>query len=310
MRNVFKEMSQISDERRISKMRCKFFILSAVEALAVLLHPPLASAVPILGQDLASFAVLGATGVTTDPNSTIGGNLGSAANPSITGGYVFTSGSLQANTVLAQSAQLQLDDAILAVNANAPSSTLIGSSLDVWQFNHGGFITPGTYTVSADTTANLAGNLILDGLGSSTAVWNFLFTSTLVTSTTSNVTVQNVGTGANVGLYWTVGSAATLNGDTFAGNVLANQAITSDGNLTIACGRLLSANAAVTLNQDKISIGDCDNNLSGGYDQGNIAGGGGGPATVPAPVPEPGTFLLLGAGLAGLVAFRKRFKNA
>ena len=100
---------------------------------------------------------------------------------------------------------------------------------------------------SARRPPNLTGNLVLDGGGSNTAVWRFRFSSTLVTSTTSNVSVINVGDGANVGLYWTVGTAATLNGPTFAGNVLANQLNSSDGNLTMACGRLLSAESQVTL---------------------------------------------------------------
>ena len=266
-------------------------------------------AAPVLGPDLASFAVLGASGVTNVPTSTIGGNLGSAPNPSVGGGYVFTSGSLQQNTQLAQDAQVQLDAAILAVNASVPV-TNIGSSLDQWQSLHGGSITPGTYRVSADPTANLAGNLFLNGLGSSTAVWNFLFTSTLVTSTISNVTVQNVGGGAGVGLYWTVGSAATLNGNTFAGNVLAHDLISSDGNLTIACGRLLSATKQVTLIKDKISIGCAGTGSgSGGFDQGvsiGSGGTGGSGGQIVNGVPEPGTFLLVGLGLAGLFASRKR----
>ena len=216
---------------------------------------------------------------------------------SVGSGYVFTSGSLQPDTPLAQSAQLQLDAAILALNAFGVGDTITGGDLDTWQSTHGGFIGPGTYTVPA-ATVNLAGNLILDGGGSNAAVWVFQFPSTLITSTTSNVTVTNVGDGSGVGLYWNVHSAATLNGLTFAGNVLASALISSDGNLTIDCGRLLSADSQVTLIQDNISITGCAGG-SCGYDQ---RGGGGS-------IPEPATMLLLGFGLIGLAGLRRKFKN-
>ncbi len=275
--------------------------MAAVATLGLSALPAAALAAPILGSDLASFAVLGATGVTNVATSAIGGNLGSAptgspiGDGSVTEGYVFSSGSLQPNTVLAQNAQLQLDAAILALNGFGPG-TLIGADLT-------GTILPGVYSVPAAAT-NLSGALILDGLGSNTAVWVFLFESTLITSTTSTVTVQNVGDGAGVGLYWNVATAATLNGPTFAGNVLANTLISSDGDLTIACGRLLSATSQVTLIHDNISITDCGN-ASGGYDQAGDTGGGGGQT-----VPEPATFLLLGAGLAALSGFRKKSSAA
>ena len=107
-------------------------------------------------------------------------------------------------------------------------------------------------------------------------MWVFLFPTTLITSTTSTGTVQNVGTGAGVGLYWSVGSAATLNGPTFAGNVLAPDIVSSDGSLTIGCGRRLSSEKQVTLNQDNISIGYVGIGFgSGGFDQGVDIGSGG-----------------------------------
>jgi hypothetical protein len=259
----------------------------------------------VLGPSLDTFAVLGQQGVTNVATSTIGGNLGSAPNASIGGGYVFTAGSVQANTALAQNAQLNLTTAIGAVNSSGPVTLITGGNLDAFEASHGGSIAPGTYMVPAATT-NLTGQLILNGGGSNTAVWNFLFPTSLITSTTSSVIVKNVGSGAGVGLYWDVGSQATLNGPTFEGNVLAGTLIAVGRGVTIDCGRLASSTAQVTLIADKISTGCAGTGFtrSDGFDRGGAGttGGGGGRA-----VPEPGTLGLM--VLSGLMMLGARLRR-
>ena len=294
--------------------------------VALAYGPAQALAVPIiLGSNLASFAVLGATGVTNVATSTIGGNLGSAPTASSGGGYVFSSGSLQENTALAQQAQLDLDAAILAVNAGGADFTIAAGNgnLDAFQITQGGSLAPGTYDVGAGTS-NLLGSLTLDGGGSNTAEWRFRFSSTFIMSEGSDVSVIDVGDGSGVGIYWSVGSAATLDGDTLVGNVFANTLISSNGGLTLGCGRLASATSQVTLIQDTISLGcsaatgidttdvtgagsqvATSGGFAGGADIGSGGTGGSGGEVVNG-VPEPGTALLLGFGLTGLLASRKR----
>jgi len=175
---------------------------AAAFCAALAFAPTMVLAAPILGSSLASFAVLGAAGVTNVPTSTIGGNLGSAPNATVGGGYVFTSGSLQPNTALTQQAQLDLDAAILAVTAGGADFTVAAGNgnLDAFQAATGGFLAPGTYDVGAGTS-NLLGNLVLDGGGNLNAVWRFRFSSTFIMSESSNVSIQGVGDGSNVGVY-------------------------------------------------------------------------------------------------------------
>ncbi|HEU4372097.1 MAG TPA: ice-binding family protein [Telluria sp.] len=285
--------------RHIRSMRA---LATLAMSAAAMFGAASATAAPILSDALASFAVLGASGVTNVPVSIIGGNLGSAPNASVGGGYIFTSGSRQGNTLLAQQAQLDLDAAIVTLSSFGPGITILDGNLDAYQFMHGGSIAPGIYTVSG-AEVNLSGDLVLDGGNDRSAMWIFQLPSTLITSTTSNVLVQNVGDGANVGVYWNVHSAATLNGPTFEGNVLANNLISSDGNLTISCGRLLSANSQVTLIQDRISITGCAN---GGFAQGAPIGSGGIGGSDGQVVPEPATLALFGFGLAAVAVSRRR----
>jgi hypothetical protein len=190
-------------------------------AAALAYGPSPGLAVPILGNELASFAVLGAETVTNVPTSTINGSVGVSPGTAITG-FVstpnaitldpqVTGGVVDSNTAVAQQAQAQLTTA-------RNTLTSLGIGLTLGADLAGLTLNPGVYTVAAGTT-NLSGSLILDGLGNADALWVFQFPSTLITSPGSVVNVINAGTGS--GLFWNVGSSATLDTTTsFQGNIL------------------------------------------------------------------------------------------
>lgn len=71
----------------------------------------------------------------------------------------------------------------------------------------------------------------------------------------SDSAVAFINAGQGDSLFWQIGSSATLGTNTaFAGNILALISITLDTSATIACGRALARNGAVTQDSNLVSI--------------------------------------------------------
>lgn len=252
----------------------------------------------ILLTELAGFAVLGGQTVTNTGATTLTGNLGVNPGLAITGQNTITVNGTNAAAIGNPSvyhggavgvlAQSQLAAAKITLGLLGPGSVL-GVNLA------GLTLGPGVYTV-ASGVSNLTGALTLNGMGNANATWVFQMPGTLITSPGSVVNVINTGAGA--GVYWNVGSSATLDTTTsFQGNILALTSITLNHGATIGCGRALANIGSVTMNNNTIGAG-CTGILAGTNGLGGSLAG----PTDNAPVPEPGTFLLFAPGIAWLVS--------
>jgi Ice-binding-like len=215
-----------------------------------------------LGTNLQPFAVLGGSTVTCTGASLITGSVGVSPGTSATG-FPAPCAGVPILPPASDSAQIDLTTAYNTLTALSCSAT-VGPNLT------GLTLTPGVYCVGA-AASNLAGTLILNAQGNANAVFVFLMSSSLVTSSGSTVTVINGGNPC--GVQWQVTSSATIgSGSTFIGNILALQSITvvSGANVT---GRALARNGAVTLDTNNVSFAAC--------------GAAGAPPPFPGPVATP-----------------------
>jgi hypothetical protein len=262
----------------------------------------------ILGSELGSFSVLGAQSVTNTGATTLGGNLGVSPGTSITGaGTIVLTGVIHQTDAFAGLAQSQLTTA-------RNSLTSLGAGLTLGVNLAGLTLSPGVYTVPAGVS-NLTGLLTLNGQGNANAAWVFQMPSTLITSPGSVVSVINTGAGA--GVFWNVGSSATLDTTTsFQGNILALTSISLNTGASIGCGSALASTGGVTLQTNTIGAG-CGSGGGGGSEGsgGGLGGGftvpkGGGIPTTIGNVPEPETYGLTLAGLVFLGLIRRRRRLA
>jgi hypothetical protein len=200
---------------------------------------------PVLGS-AATFAVLGASTVTSTGASVVTGDLGVSPGIAVTGfPPAVLVGTFHKGDPIAAQAQLDLTRAYIDASGQSAGAILLAGNL-------GGLtLAPGVYRSTSSLEIS-SGDLTLDALGDPNAVFVFEIASTLITTTSRQVILAGGAKASNI--YWQVGSSATLGvSSVFKGNILALASITVN-TLASVDGRLLARSGAVTLDGNAVLL--------------------------------------------------------
>ncbi len=261
-------IAPITARQRAKRVSTRLAATAAVICLAP--HSMAATTAVDLGS-ASNFAVLAGSGITfagTVNSIPIHRDIGSSPTATITGlGNIVLFGTNQGGNAVTVIGKTDLSIAYVDAAGRTPD-TLYGAGFDI------GGLSLGSGVYNSTSSLAITGNLTLDAMGDSNAVWIFQAGSTLVTSSGSNVILTGGAKAENV--FWQVGSSATLGTNSqFSGSVLALTSITADTGTSVN-GRLLASNGAVTMGATTSII------------------------------PEPSVSLLAGTGLMMLLGIRRR----
>ena len=273
-------------------MNCKKMNWALALALPLVCMSLQAATISYLGS-AQNFGVLAGSTFTNTGTTTIHGDIGVSPGTAIAdNGTIVLNGTQHLNDSVAQQAQIDALSAYTSLASQPFTTNLSGQDL-----GSVGTLSPGVYRF--DSSAQLTGTLTLDAMNDPNALFIFQITSALTSASNSSVSVLNGD--ANTGLYFQVGSSATLGtGSIFVGNILADQNITLTTASILLSGRAIALNGAVTLDSNQItndcSVSDCGTNTdfgSVGFSGGNISA-----VPVPAALPLMATALsIFGLGL-------------
>jgi hypothetical protein len=189
-----------------------------------------------------TFAVLGASTVTSTGPTVVNGDLGVWAGTAYVPGTpaATVNGSIHAGDVIAQHAQASAAIAYNDAKGRTTAPTLVAGDLS------GKTLAPGLY--KSTSSLEILGTLTLHGSG----VYIFQVASALTVGNGGTIVLSGGATADNV--FWQVGSSATL-GTTadFKGTIMALASVTLATGARLD-GRALALTAAVTLDSNNVTI--------------------------------------------------------
>jgi Ice-binding-like len=230
-------------EGQVRRVRLAAASVAAVGLLVALPGNAQAAAVRVPLGTADSFVVLAGAGITNTGPTTLNGDIGSYANPKITGAGLTVTGVNHAGDAVTQGAKTALVTAYNKTAGEGPTSSISGDL-------NGRILLAGVYNSASSIGLRTGGRLILDAAKNPNAVFVFQAGSTVTTGSGSQILLRNGARSCNV--FWQVGSSATLGtNSTFVGTVMAQESITVTTGARVV-GRVLARTGAVTLDTNRI----------------------------------------------------------